>query len=286
MSFTLRLFISVVTVLFVQAGAASAEVRHSGNPEGPALVFLPGLASSAGLWQPWVEAYQQSHDIYVLSAPGFAGVPARMPEKPFLKTTVDEMIKTLRENNVEGAVLVGHSIGGLMALMIANEAPELVGVVLVVDSLPFLGGLFMPGLAPEAVSQRAQFMSKQMASMPRVAFDQQQKYGLAILTNTPAFLPMLETWSRASDQATVAQAFREVLSTDYRAALASIKVPVKVLVAHSADAPIGRDALENLYQTQFDGLANKVIQVVDDSYHFIMIDQPEVFSAALSAFLK
>jgi pimeloyl-ACP methyl ester carboxylesterase len=66
----------------------------------------------------------------------------------------------------------------------------------------------------------------------------------------------------------------------------TIKAPVTVLVAHSAEAPLSREQIFNLYQSQYENLAEKKIQVIDDSYHFIMIDQPADFSAVLASVVE
>jgi len=264
----------------------SAEIVHSGKKDDHAIVFLPGLASHGSVWQPWVDTYAKTHSVYVLTASGFAGVAPYQSDAAFLLSTVQEVIGALKQDRVKKATIVGHSIGGLMALMIANEAPSITERLLIVDSLPYLGGLFMPGLLPDAVEKQAALMAHQMASMPRSAFDEQQKYGLRIQSKTETFLPKLERWSKASDQQTIATAFKEVLSTDYRDNVSTIKVPVTVLVAHSAQAPLSREQILGLYQSQYENLAEKKIQVIDDSYHFIMIDQPVDFSAVLASILE
>lgn len=268
------------------AWTARAEIVRGGNEEGPAIVFLPGLASHGELWTPWVNEYQSSHRTYVLTAPGFAGEPATSETGSYLATLVAEVETALRADGVKDATVVGHSLGGLVALMLGADAPDLVGKLLIVDSVPYLGGLFMPGLAPEMVALQAGQMAQQMESMPRAAYDAQQRMGLRRLTLKTEFLPTLEAWSAASDQATIAVAFREILSTDYRAQLADIKAPAIILAAHNAMMPFGQEQLATTYSDQYGALKNADIRTVPDSSHFIMIDQPAAFSDALADTLK
>lgn len=282
----IKVFSIFIFMVICLPTAVRAEIIHSGKKDAQAIVFLPGLASHGSVWQPWVDKYVETHSVYVLTASGFAGVASYQSDAAFLLSAVQEVIGALKKDRVKKATIVGHSIGGLMALMIANEAPDITERLLVVDSLPYLGGLFMPSLSPDAVEKQATLIAHQMASMPRSAFDEQQKYGLRIQSKTAAFLPKLERWSKASDQQTIAKAFKEALSTDYRPNLSTIKAPVAVLVAHSAEAPLSREQIFSLYQSQYENLANKKIQVIDDSYHFIMIDQPADFSVALTSILE
>lgn len=268
------------------AWSARAEIFRGGNAEGPAIVFLPGLASHGELWTPWVNEYQSSHRTYVLTAPGFAGQPATPEAGSYLAKLVAEVETALRADGVNGATIVGHSLGGLVALMLSADAPDLVGKLLIVDSVPFLGGLFMPGLAPDMVALQAGQMAQQMQNMPRDAFDAQQRMGLRRLTLKTDFLPTLEAWSAASDQATIAAAFKETLSTDYRTQLADIKAPAIILAAHNAMMPFGEEQLAATYRDQYGALGNAEIRTVPDSAHFIMIDQPAAFSDALADTLK
>ncbi len=277
----LKIFAIIIPFLTFSNIALSLSIVQEGKANGSAMVFIPGLSTHGDLWRDWVEKYKADYTIYIVTAPGFAGEPARTGNMPFLKSTVAEIAHALAEDKVKDAVVIGHSIGGLMSLMLAREHPELVGSVVVVDSLPFLAGLFMPGTSPEAAKTRAGYLGDQMKAMPHKAFITSQIQGLPILSNTASFLPTLEGWTKASDQGTIAKAISETLSMDYRAALAAIKVPITVVVAYSTAMPFARDQLKQLFTAQYALLEGVKIELVDDSFHFIMIDQPTVFSALL-----
>ena len=284
------LMMRVLVVAFLAVGMISdmvkADIERFGNKDGETLVFIPGLASSGDLWQPWVKQYEATHSIMVVTAPGFAGVKPRTEVDNFLAKTVEDIRMELKKNNASGVTVVGHSIGGLMSLMLANAAPEIIEKVMVVDSAPFMAGLFVPGVAPDAAKTQAGYMKTAMMNMPRDAYDQQQKKGLRILSNTPEFIPTLVGWSETSDQATVAAAFSEAFGTDYREHLPTVKAKVFMLAATAEQMPLNKEALTAFYTDQYSGVKNFTLQMVDDSFHFIMIDQPDVFTKALDKFLK
>lgn len=283
---TKRILLIVFVAIGMVSEMAQAEIHHFGNKEGKTLVFIPGLASSGELWQPWVKQYEATHNILVVTAPGFAGVAPRMEVDGFLRKTVEEIRFKLQEEDAENVIVVGHSIGGLMSLMLANAAPERIEKLMVVDSAPFMAGLFVPGITPDAAKTQAGYMKAAMLNMSRAAYDQQQKRGLPILSNTPAFLPTLIGWSETSDQGTVAAAFAEAFATDYRENLKTIKAEVVMLAATAKQMPLNKEALTAFYQGQYSGIENFTLEMVDDSFHFIMIDQPDVFTAALEKLLK
>lgn len=263
---------------------AVAEVKRSGTKGNPAVVFIPGLASSGALYEKWATALSATNDVYVLTLPGFAGVPAKYEEN-IIENTVISLALLLREDNVKQAVVVGHSMGGLMAMMLAQKSPEQVGRLVLVDSLPYLAGLFMPGVSAGTALQRASQMATYMENLPRRRFLQEQKAGLTRLTKTKEFVPKLEAWLKASDQRTVARVLKETLQTDFRPNLPNITVPVDVLVAWDDAMPFSSAQISALFATQYNALPNKRVRLVKDSRHFIMADQPEAFEQTLHAAL-
>ena len=76
---------------------------------------------------------------------GFAGSTAgSAPLDSLMPGAVDELAGWLAANHVEKPAVIGHSMGGLMALMLAKRHPEAAGRLMIVDSLPFYGMLFGP----------------------------------------------------------------------------------------------------------------------------------------------
>ncbi|UTW55490.1 alpha/beta fold hydrolase [Kordiimonas sp. SCSIO 12610] len=277
----------LIMVLFgVSLMCQALDVRKYGDYSKPALVFLPGLASDGALWDRWVEKYKDTHAIFVLHAPGFAGTAAKEETEGFLGLRVEELANVLRESNVQEAYVVGHSIGGLMSLMLAERYPDLVKKTLVVDSIPFLAGLFVPGISPEQAGGQAKFLGKQMQALPRDTFLAQQRQSLTTLLKSQDFLPTLIKWSEKSDQATVAKAFMETFGLDYRQNLKNIRSDVTVLAAYAPEMPLSKVDLQNIYREQYADLDTVEIRMVDDSFHFIMIDQENIFDQILTEFLK
>ncbi len=70
-----------------------------------------------------------------------------------------------------------------------------------------------------------------------------------------------------------------------RPGLAAVQAPVTVLYAW--DAAMGpQAAVDGLYAGQYAALPHKTLFRVDASFHFIPLDQPDAFAAAVSSFLK
>ena len=107
-------------------------VRFSYDDRGtgdPPFVFIHGLASDRLSWAPQVEALSADHRCVAIDLRG-RGESAPVP--PFdTSQAADDVAALIQELRLAPAVVVGHSLGGLVALLLNYHHPELVrGVVL------------------------------------------------------------------------------------------------------------------------------------------------------------
>lgn len=281
----LRLLLVMVLSAQLSARAEVIAVKDSGNGE-TTLVMITGLASSYELWQPWVQAQRDEYRVLTVQLAGFAGVA---PAAPAVTNPIAQAAAALSTRLAEQGgpvILLGHSLGGQLALQVAKNLPEQVQKVLVIDSLPFLAELYWPDITAEEAVMRAGMMSQFMLQQTETDFRQQQRAGLAIMSKQPSFLPTLTAWAENSDKTTVIQAMGELLSSDYRPGLSDIMAPVTVMLAWDSSMPLSKEALESLYQRQYQSLSAVNLVTITDSYHFVMKDQPQTFNQALEQFLE
>ena len=222
---------------------------------GPVVLFLSGLNTHGNLWHPWMESLAAGKRVIAVTPAGFAGVEVAGLEHGFFERLIPALSRLLAAEGAQGATVVGHSLGGLSALMLARAEPERVGSVLVVDSLPYLADLFMPGATPWQAAQQAAAVVQWMLDGNRLV------RLLATLTSSPSFLTTLEVWSDASDRATSMTAFKEMLSTDFRPALKEITQPITVLAAWHSAMGISKAQRESLYTAQYANAPNGSILV-------------------------
>ena len=70
-----------------------------------------------------------------------------------------------------------------------------------------------------------------------------------------------------------------------RGDLAKLQAPTTVLYAFDAGIGFPQAAVDGLYQSAYATLPNKRLVRIDNSYHFIQIDQPEAFDREVQTFL-
>ena len=103
--------------------AQSFSVQRVGNGK-QAIILIPGFACSGEVWEQTVDSLQNNYSCYILTMPGFAGVS---PEKnPSFDSWAKQIIEFIKEENIKNPILIGHSMGGGLALYIASSQPNLV----------------------------------------------------------------------------------------------------------------------------------------------------------------
>ena len=262
--------------------AAPPALQVSQHGAGPVVLFLGGLNVHGEMWRPWADALAADHRVLTVTPAGFAGVAPASREAGFFATHVAALRGLLDAEGAEDALVVGHSLGGVTALMLAAAEPERVGRLLVVDSLPFLAELFLPSTTPAQARKTAEAMAKRSMALAKHAYRAETEGAVAIAAKSATFLERLRTWARASDRATAVTAFQELLAMDYRPALPNIRQPVLVLAAWDAAMPVPKESIAALYDRQYAGLPAGDVRVVEGALHFLMIDQPDEFESALA----
>jgi pimeloyl-ACP methyl ester carboxylesterase len=263
--------------------------RHGGK--GRPLILIPGLASGSWAWQDAIRAFSLDHAVYVLTLPGFDGRPAAGPNPlANARAAVEELIAS---RHLDKPVIVGHSLGGTLAIAVAEDRPADVGGVVAIDGLPVMPGT--EEMPPAARAQAAQRIQASLARATPEAFAaQQQAYMRTIGVMDMGKADDLARLSSRSDPASVAQYAADDVQLDLRPGLKSITAPVLVLApwfdvdsaAQAGPQQITETVKADYYKSLMDGTPRLQVQTVAPARHFAMIDQPEKVIDAIQAFLK
>jgi pimeloyl-ACP methyl ester carboxylesterase len=272
------------------AAASAAPTRFSVTVigEGPDVILIPGLASSASVWTPTVERLKSRYRLHVIQVAGFAGVPARANASgPVLAPLVEQIHGYIAASKLSRPAIIGHSLGGLSALMLAANHGDEVGKIMIVDSLPWFGMFFGPTATMEAVAVRGAQLRDAMIAGGQAKYEASVPQSMAtlVLSKGPEAQAAIAA-GKASDFDVTARAMYDDLTTDMRPRLAGITTPVTMLYPWDASSGIPQLAFDQLYTGAYAPLPNKTIKRIDGAYHFIMIDQPKAFADAVDAFLN
>ncbi|HXN48814.1 MAG TPA: alpha/beta hydrolase [Bryobacteraceae bacterium] len=281
MKTTLLLTFALATGLMAQA---PFQVKVTGH--GQPMILVPGLSSSGEVWETTVEHYKNQFECHVLTVAGFAGVPR--VAAPMLDNVRDGIADYIRQKHLDRPVIVGHSLGGFLALALASKYPALVGRVVIVDAYPFLPAVMNPTATLASGQQIAAQMKKQMDGQTQADYERYVKSGAAtrLMVTSDTDFARIVAWGLASDRTAVADAMAEMFSVDLRDDVAAIKSPTLVLGSWIAYKQYtDRARTEGNLRTQYTRLAGVRIEVTDTARHFIMWDDPKWMFGVMDRFL-
>jgi len=267
------LLVGVAT--YAQAPAIRVERQGSGKP----ILFLPGFITPGRVWNETIRHLEGQHQTHVVTYAGFDGLaPIDTPWYPRLRTA---LIAYIRKENLSGLTVIGHSMGGTLAVDLAAELPDRIDRLILVDALPAMRDLMMPGVTADQVQYNAPY-NKQVLQMNEEAFGKMATMMAGGMTSVREKADTIKSWILNADRRTYVYGYTDLMKLDLREALTRVKAKTLILGATFPTADVARGTLEK----QYANLNGKRIEMAPGSRHFIMFDQPGWFYQQVNDFLR
>ena len=104
--------------------------------EGQALVFLHGFCETSEMWQPFAEKFSKNFRVICPDLPGFGESPLES-EHLSLEETAVLLEEWMEENGIESPFIIGHSLGGYIALAILELMGRQIKGIALIHSTSF-----------------------------------------------------------------------------------------------------------------------------------------------------
>jgi len=118
-------------IKFVQFQSKSIAFQVSGT--GPALVLLHGFLESKAIWDDFILSLEKDFTVVAIDLPGH-GESELLAEIHIMQLMAGSVKEVLKAENIEKAVIVGHSMGGYVALQFAVDYENMVKGLLLFHS--------------------------------------------------------------------------------------------------------------------------------------------------------
>ena len=255
---------------------------------GRPMILIPGLFCSGKVWDETVAHFKGQYECFEITLPGFAGQPPIQSDS-ILKTIVNQLADFIKMNKLKNPVIVGHSLGGYVALDLASSYPQLVGDLVIVSSAPFLPAMSMSADIPVDSSRKIGLQIKNgMKDLTAEQIGQYQKFTLPMMIHDSAKISLVAGMAVKSDPLTQGEVMYELFSIDLRPEMKNVISPVLVLgdwISYKKYGATHESVLKN-YTDQFRLAKNLTISINDSSNHFIMYDEPQWVYQQMEDFLK
>jgi pimeloyl-ACP methyl ester carboxylesterase len=281
----------VLAAAFLAAGpvfaADSDRFTVQVRGKGPDVILIPGLSSSAVIWEPTAKALEGRYRVHVVQVAGFAGAPtAGNATGQVVAGVAEGLAGYIQAKGLKKPAVIGHSMGGTVGLELTARDPDLVGKLMVVDMFPKLAvAFFGPTATPEQIAKNAAMIRDGISKAPPEQTAAQQRQTINGMVRTESAREEIVQHALASDRDVSGRAMEELLLTDLTPELSKITVPTTVLHAFDKAGPIPAATMDGWYAAAYGPLNGVKLVRIDDTAHFIMVDQPARFQAEVETFL-
>jgi pimeloyl-ACP methyl ester carboxylesterase len=245
------------------------EIAGQGEP----LLFMHGLGSSSRDWQLQVEFFAERYRVVAFDARGH-GQSGKPPGPYGIPLFAQDTARLIEALDLAPVHVVGVSMGGMMALQLALDAPDLVRSMTVVNCTPEVVAhswrdyvsLFQRLFVTRVLGMRktGEFLGKRLFPRP----EQEELRRMFV-----------ERWAE-NDKRAYLDATRGLVGWSVSERLGEIRCPTLVIAADEDYSPV---EVKRAYVAQIPGAE---LVVIEDSRHGTPVDQPEKFNAALLEFLS
>ncbi len=240
------------------------KVTGKGNP----VILIPGFTVPGDIWNPLVKKLENNYECHTVTLAGFGGkAPIEFPWLPKVNQSLKNYIV---KNDLQNATIIGHSLGGTMAIWLAAQKEIKLSKLIVVDALPASGALMIPNFNLENLVYESPY-NKQQLAMDDTAFAQLATGMSKGMSLKASAQEQIKNWILQADRKTYVYGYTDYLKLDLREDLKNISIPVSII---AASKPYGKEMVKQTYKNQYKNLKNYNFILAENSAHFIMLDQP------------
>jgi pimeloyl-ACP methyl ester carboxylesterase len=210
---------------------------------GSPVFLIQGISAPRATWDGIAPKLAKTHRVYLVQVNGFGGdAPGANLNLGILTGIVADLFELISSRKLNDVAVVGHSMGGIVGLMLAARHPASVERLMVVDEVPFSSVLMVPPGTDVTVSmvepRAAQARDAVAAGYGKPPDPAAVEANVARVTLNPENRARLKEWAMAADPRVTAQALYENLTTGLRPELAAIRASVTVVYAWNDKYPL------------------------------------------------
>ena len=265
------LVLAILFSLSTQAQETNQSIHVKIIGKGKTVLLIPGVTVPGESWDTVVNQLKDNYECHVVTLAGFAGKKAI--DFPWLSQVNDALEEYIKQNKLTNLTVIGHSLGGTIAVWLASRENNEISKIVLVDALPAAGAIMFPNFNPEDLAYDSPFNNQQL-SMSESEFEQMAQSMAQGMSLNPETQKRIKDWIISADRKTYVYGYTDYLKLDLREDLKNISIPTTII---AADKPFGKEMVTQTYKSQYANLEKYNLIIADNSAHFVMFDKPEWF---------
>jgi pimeloyl-ACP methyl ester carboxylesterase len=101
--------------------------------QGTPLIFIHGFPLHQGVWDDFADRFSHKYKVLTLDLPGFGKSPL-LPASFSIGQVADQVLQLIEREKLEHSALIGHSLGGYVALAMIEKRPDLFSALVLFHS--------------------------------------------------------------------------------------------------------------------------------------------------------
>lgn len=273
------LFLATTLLISCFLHGQTSSIRVAVTGKGTPILYLPGFTSPGSVWHDVIKNLTGQNQSHTVSYAGFNHIEPI--DTPWYPTIRRDLIHYVERSNLRNWIIIGHSMGGNLAVDLAAALPGHIHKLILVDAIPCIREVMMPGVEASQLQYQSPY-NQQVIDMSDKEFYNFAKMMASNMTSNQSKVDTLISWSVVADRRTFAYGYTDLLKLDLRAILSSVKANTLILGAPFPNAA----TVQKTYESQYAALKTKWIELAPESRHFIMFDQPQWLYQKINNFLQ
>ncbi len=233
--------------------------------EGPTLFFIHGLGSNRHCWKDTIEQLKKDYHCVTLDLYGH-GNNRNVPEHITVESTADEIAQMMKEVKWKPSALIGHSLGGMIALMLELKNPQLSEKLVLLDT--------------PTRQIRFWILKRMVMNTLRKNFDKAIEKQYAHMTGDMDLYHQLVETCKETHRDAYLRFMKSLLYTELHERVKEVQVPMHLILSRSL-APTETLREKVIQKYGYDHLPKKNVHRKIKAGHFVMMEQPEAFAETL-----
>lgn len=274
------LILVILFSLSTQAQETNQPIHVKIIGKGKPVLLIPGFTVPGKSWDTVVNQLKDNYECHVVTLAGFGEEKAI--DFPWLPQVNDALEEYIKQNQLTNLTVIGHSLGGTIAIWLASRENHGISKIVLVDALPAAGAIMFPDFNPENLTYDSPFNNQQLA-MNKSDFEQMAQGMAQGMSLNPQTQKRIKDWIVLADRKTYVYGYTDYLKLDLREDLKNISISTTII---AADKPFGKEMVTQTYRSQYANLLKYDLIVADNSAHFVMFDKPEWFMEQIQNILS